>query len=301
MFLSDSITRIDSRMPRNLDLTALRSFVTVAEAGGVTRAAQQLHLTQSAVSMQLKRLEEALGQPLLDRSGRGVALTAQGEQLLSYGRRLLALNDEAMARMTDEAYEGEVRFGVPSDIVYPQIPHVLKRFDREFPRVRVSLISSYTRKLKELLAGGEAELILTTEDEPGAGGETLCTQRLMWVGAPGGTAFRQRPLRLAFERACLFKPWVYRALDAEGVPWEMAVDTGSTRTVEATVSADLAVHAMLECAITPHLEPINHNGSLPDLPSTRINMYRSTAATGAVVEGLEEMLRNAYGRMAAAA
>ena len=87
-------------MARNLDLTALRSFVTVAESGGVTRAAQQLHLTQSAVSMQLKRLEESLNQPLLDRSGRGVSLTNQGEQLLSYGRRMLALNDEVMARMT---------------------------------------------------------------------------------------------------------------------------------------------------------------------------------------------------------
>ncbi|MEE8455847.1 MAG: LysR family transcriptional regulator, partial [Limibaculum sp.] len=83
-------------MARNLDLTALRSFVTVAETGGVTKAAHQLHLTQSAVSMQLKRLEESLAQPLLDRSGRGVALTNQGEQLLSYGRRMLALNDEVM-------------------------------------------------------------------------------------------------------------------------------------------------------------------------------------------------------------
>ena len=112
-------------MPRNLDLTALRSFVTVAETGGVTKAAHQLHLTQSAVSMQLKRLEVSLDQPLLDRSGRGVALTNQGEQLLSYGRRMLALNDEVMARMTGDAFEGEIKFGVPADIVFPNIPHVL--------------------------------------------------------------------------------------------------------------------------------------------------------------------------------
>jgi len=288
-------------MPRNLDLTALRSFVTVAETGGVTRAAQQLHLTQSAVSMQLKRLEESLDQQLLDRSGRGVCLTNQGELLLGYGRRMLSLNDEAMARMTGDAFEGEIRFGVPADIVYPNIPHVLRHYDREFPRVRVNLLSSYTQKLKGLLEAGELDLILTTEDECDSGGERLCTQRLVWVGAPGGTAFRARPLRLAFERACLFKPWAFRALDAAGISWEMAVDTGSTRTVEATVSADLAIHAMLECAISPHLEPISHGGSLPDLPSTRINLYRSPSVRDSFVDALGDMVRDAFGRMAAAA
>ena len=288
-------------MPRNLDLTALRSFVTVAETGGVTKAAHQLHLTQSAVSMQLKRLEASLDQPLLDRSGRGVALTNQGEQLLSYGRRMLALNDEVMARMTDDAFEGEIRFGVPADIVFPNIPHVLQRFDREYPRVRVNLFSSNTRKLKAMIESGDLDLILTTEEECGAPGETISTQRLVWAGAPGGTAFRARPLRLAFEHACLFRPWAQRALDEAGIAWEMAVDTNSTRTVEASVSADLAIHAMLECAISPHLEPIAHGGALPDLPSTRINMYRAASAKGALVDALEEMVRGAYGRTAVAA
>lgn len=288
-------------MARNLDLTALRSFVTVAETGGVTKAAHQLHLTQSAVSMQLKRLEEFVDQALLDRTGRGVALTNQGEQLLSYGRRMLALNDEVMARMTDDAYEGEIRFGVPADIVYPNIPRVLQRFDRTYPRVRVNLYSSYTRKLKGMIDTGDLDLILTTEDDCGPGGETISTQRLTWVGAPGGNAFRARPLRLAFERACLFRPWVQRALDDAGIPWEMAVDTGATRTVEASVSADLAVHAMLECAVSPHLQPVTHGGTLPELPSTRINMYRGTTVNGALVDALEEMVRTTFGRMAAAA
>ena len=93
-------------MPRNLDLTALRSLVAVADTGGVTKAAGLLHLTQSAVSMQLKRLEESLDAPLLYRTGRGIALTAQGEQLLSYARRMLVLNDEIYGKLTSNAYEG---------------------------------------------------------------------------------------------------------------------------------------------------------------------------------------------------
>ena len=288
-------------MPRNLDLTALRSFVAVLETGGVTRAAQQLHLTQSAVSMQLKRLEESLGQPLLDRAGRGVAPTAQGEQLLAYGRRMLALNDEVWSRMTDKAYEGEILFGVPSDIVYPHVPSILRRMDREYPRVRVKLISSYTIKLKEMLETGAADLILTTETDTPSGAECVAVQEMIWAGAPGGTAWRNRPLRLAFERKCLFRPWALEALDRANIPWEMAVDTGSTRTVEATVAADLAINALLESATGPAFERIAHGGALPDLPSSRINMYRAPQSVGEPQDALADMVRGAYKGIAVAA
>lgn len=280
-------------MPRNLDLTALRSFVTVLETGGVTRAAHQLHLTQSAVSMQLKRLEESLGQPLLDRAGRGVTPTAQGEQLLAYGRRMLSLNDEVWARMTDTAFEGEVTLGVPHDIVYPQIPQILRRFDREYPRIKIKLISSYTLKLKELMARGEIDLALTTEDDTPPDATFLAEHRLVWVGAPGGTAWRSRPLRVAFERKCLFRPWALAALDRANIAWDMAVDTGSTRTVEATIAADLAINAILEGSVAPPFEKIAHGGALPDLPSSKINMYRGRAS-GPQVDALAAMVDQSY-------
>lgn len=288
-------------MARNLDLTALRSFVTVLETGGVTRAAHQLHLTQSAVSMQLKRLEEALGQPLLDRAGRGVAPTAQGEQLLAYGRRMLALNDEVWSRMTDDAFEGEIRLGVPHDIVYPHIPQILRRVDREFPRVKVKLLSSYTLKLKELMKAGDVDLILTTDDHTHDDGECLATRRLVWTGAVGGTAWRNRPLRLAFERKCLFRPWALEALDRANIPWEMAVDTGSTRTVEATIAADLAINAVLESSNAPELEHIAHGGALPDLPSSRINMYLRPGVKDAPLDAVADMVRQSYRDLSAAA
>ena len=288
-------------MPRNLDLTALRSFVTVLETGGVTRAAHQLHLTQSAVSMQLKRLEESLGQPLLDRAGRGVAPTAQGEQLLAYGRRMLALNDEVWARMTCESFEGEIRLGVPHDIVYPHIPHILKRIDREFPRVKVKLISSYTLKLRELFDHGDADIILTTENDTPPEAECLATEELIWVGAKNGAAWRSRPIRVAFERKCLFRPWALEALDRASIAWEMAVDTGSIRTVEATVAADLAINALLENSVSPLLEPIVHGGQLPELPSSRINLYSNAAVGGEPIKALVEMIQQSYRGLAAVA
>ena len=281
-------------MPRNLDMTALRSFVAVAESGGVTRASGFLNLTQSAVSMQLKRLEVALGVDLLDRTGRGVSLTSAGEQLLSYARRLLDLNDEAYARLTHHDYEGEIKLGVPHDIVYPAIPQILQRLAADYPRVRVQLISSNTRRLKEMFGQGECDLILTTEDGCELSGQTLTELPLIWVGAPGGSAWKRRPLRLAFETACIFRGRVQRALDDAGIAWDMAVESNSSRTIEATVSADMAIHAAIEGTIPSHLEAVSHSGALPDLSLTKINLYTSDLGGNAALNDLAGLVRQAY-------
>ena len=160
-------------MARNLDLTALRAFVAVVDAGGVTRAAGLLNLTQSAVSMQLKRLEESLGLALFLRSARKLMLTPEGDQLLTHARKMLAINDEALARLGLAGHEGEIRLGVPHDIVYPAIPGILKRLAAQFPRVRINLASSFTMLLREGFARGEFDVIVTTEDRAGPEGEVL--------------------------------------------------------------------------------------------------------------------------------
>ncbi|WP_428545142.1 LysR family transcriptional regulator [Profundibacter sp.] len=281
-------------MPRNLDMTALRSFAAVAEAGGVTKASGFLNLTQSAVSMQLKRLEESLDLKLLERSGRGVVLTGAGEQLLGYARRMLALNDEVFGRLTNQAYEGEVTLGVPHDIVYPAIPQVLQRFAAEYPRMNVRLVSSYTKGLRKMFERGECDLILTTEDTLEAGGETLLSLPLVWIGAPNGTAWKSRPLRLAFEHACTFRAGVQKNLDEAGIPWEMAVESDSTRTIEASVSADLAVHAVLDGMEPPYIEKIQHGGALPDLRTKQINLYVSELSKGLAIDDMAEFVRQAY-------
>lgn len=279
---------------RNLDLTALRSFVAVADTGGVTKAAGFLNLTQSAVSMQLKRLEESLNLALLDRSSRVIALTPAGEQLLSYARRMLDLNDEIYGRLTSVDYEGQVVLGVPHDIVYPAIPDVLQKFATAYPRVRVQLLSSFTRGLKSQFARGEVDIILTTEAGLEPGGETLASLPLVWVGAPGGTAWKHRPLRLAYEGNCIFRVGVQRRLDEAGIPWEMAVESDSTRTIEATVSADLAVHTMLAGTEPRHFERVQHGGALPELGGMNINMYCRELGQGPILEDLKDLLASAY-------
>ncbi|WP_375175716.1 LysR family transcriptional regulator [Pseudooceanicola sp.] len=279
---------------RNLDMTALRSFVAVADHGGVTRAAGVLNFTQSAVSMQLKRLEEMLGIDLLDRSNRKIALTPSGEQLLGYARRIIDMNDEAMSRLTSEVFEGQVVIGVPHDIVYPVIPRVLQRFNAEFPRMKVQLISAYTSKLKADFARGLADVILTTEAAPDADAEVLDERPMCWVGAPGGTAWRQRPLRYASARTCIFRAEAIRALEQAGIDWESAVETEQDRTVEATISADLAVCAMIEGTEPPQLARVEHGGELPTLGMQKICMYSQDRGAGQVLERLTGLLRAGF-------
>lgn len=284
-------------MSRNLDMTALRAFVTVSDTGGVTKASGFLNLTQSAVSMQLKRLEEAVGVPLFDRSARRMALTGAGEQMLGYARRMLELNDEVLGRLTSQEYEGEVRLGVPHDIVYPAIPEVMHRFHTAFPRMKVTLVSSYTSRLKEQFARGEIDIILTTEGKLDAGGETLLERSLIWVGAENGQVWRQRPLRLAFEHNCIFRTSVQAALDKAAISWEMAVESDSSRAVEASVSADLAVHTCVEGTEPPYVEPISHNGALPNLPAIKINLYWADLGGEEPMRALADFVRQAYKTM----
>ena len=282
---------------RNLDITTLRALVAVSDHGGVTRAAAALNLTQSAVSMQLKRLEEMLGLPLLDRSSRRVAFTASGEQLLSYARRMVQMNDEVVGRLTDTVYQGKIVLGVPHDIIYPVVPRVLKAFSAACPRVRVHLRSSNTLRLKEALNKGEVDLILTTEAELHEGGETLTEVPLRWTGAVSGQAWKRRPLRLAFGQVCVFRPIALRKTEEAGIEWELTVESEDYRAGEALVSADLAVTAMLEDSIPAHLEAIPPGTDLPDLGQQKINMYGTTPARDKVVHELAEILRGGFGAL----
>ena len=281
-------------MTRNLDITTLRSLIGIVDAGGVTRAAGFLNLTQSAVSMQIKRLEEMLGLTLFARGARRLALTPEGEQLLSYARQIVALNDEAMARMTCSSFEGDIRLGVPHDIVYPAMPGILKRLSAQFPRVRVNLASSFTILMKEAFARGALDAIVTTETQPAPGGEVLGWRDLIWIGAQGGTAWQQRPLRLGFKDTCIFRPAAQAALTAAGLPWDLAYDGESEQAIEATVAADLAITARLEGSLPAGTDRIDDRGALPALGRMAVCLYVAPTLTGPAAQALLAELRRAY-------
>lgn len=278
---------------RNLDITTLRSFIAVADAGGVTRAASFLNLTQSAVSMQIKRLEESLDLMLLDRQGRGVALTSAGEQLLAYARRIVDLNDEVYGKLTNTTWEGEIVLGVPHDIIYPAIPNVMKAMQRDFPRVKVQLISSYTSDLKDQFARGDVDVILTTETQPDGAADILMKVPLRWYGAPGGQAWKLSPLPVAFCNHCSFRPVALNTLEKDGAAWDLVLSSDSDRAIDVAVSADLAITSVLEGHEPPQFEAIPPNANLPELGHQSVALYRGTARPQ-IIEPLCDLLRREF-------
>lgn len=278
-------------MPRNLDISALRSLVTVAETGSVTRAAGLLNLTQSAVSMQIRRLEESLGERLFAREPKRMVLTAPGETLVQFGRRICEINDEALGRVGAYSAMSEIRLGVPYDIVNPQIPRVLKEMAASWPMLRINLVTSYTRILKERFRAGEFDLILTTEQHPDAGAQVLSEERLVWVGAEGGRAHHARPLRAAFKETCIFRPVALAALAAAGIGWEMAFDGESETVIEATVAADLGVSVRMASNLPQGCVPVE---GLPALPGSKICLYDQVSPLSEAVEALKNALACGY-------
>jgi len=260
--------------PRNLDISALRSFVTVAELGGVTRAAERLNLTQSAVSMQLKRLETAFDQPLMQRHGRGVCLTSEGEQLLGYGRRMVKLNDETWNRMMLEAFESRVSFGVPEDIVCPYVTSMLREFVDAFPRARINMVSSISRLLLKQFEEGRIEVMLTTEPAATSAGECLNGAPLKWYVGRDSEIFRQRPLPLAAKPDCIFLPVARAALEDAGISWETPYQANDWRDLAAFVSAGLAVETnMPYMAKIKDWHEVPAEGGLPPLPDFGVFLY----------------------------
>lgn len=281
-------------MPRNLDIAALRSFLAVAETGAVTRAAAQLNLTQPAVSLQIRRIEDAFGCRLFERSGRGAVLTAPGEQLVGLARRLIEANDETWAQMRRAEAAGEIHLGAPDDLLYPRVPLVLRAFGAAHARLRVRLHSAQTASLKERFARGELDVILTTEAGLEPGGETLASEPLVWIGAHGGSAWRRRPLPLGTVAGCIFNRASIETLDAAGFPWRLEIDSVTNPAMDVSIQADIVVRLAMRSTVPAHFEVIRHDGALPALPRFHVNMYVTAGPRARLASLLAGALRTAY-------
>ena len=279
---------------RNLDMGTLRSFVTIADAGSMTRAAGRLFMTQSAISMQIKRLESSLGLNVFERSAQGMKTTSEGEQLLQFANQMLALNDEAMGRLTSPDYEGVIRFGTPCDVIYPHVPRVLKEFSRDFPRVQIRFSSGQTFGLKDQFERGQQDLVLTTEKEPSSGGTVLSSQPLVWTGAEDGNAWKKQPLPLGISKSCAFRSSVLDALDDADLNWIDLVAAEDVIATEAMTTADLCVAVEFGGPGNSSRVAIDHRGQLPELPEFSIVMYCIDSPGNELVRTLVEYLQRAY-------
>jgi len=261
-------------MTRNFDIALIRTFATVADCGSMTIAANTLHMTQGAVSQQIKRLEDMLGSALFTREKRGLRLTNAGERLLGNARRLLILNDDIWANMTDSTIAGSVRLGVPYDLIGTALAPVLKSYAERHPQVEISLICASSPDLLQALDNGEIDLGIVEEPLDLSRGECLVVDRLVWVGAKAGNAYRKNPLPISMVAdTCAFRPSVFAALAEDGRRWRTVFENGNIEATTATVRTDLAVSAWLASTIPADLDILGANDGLPDLPVFSVNLY----------------------------
>jgi DNA-binding transcriptional LysR family regulator len=272
-------------MTRDIDIALLRAFLAVVETGGVTNAARILNRTQAAVSLQIKRLEELFGIELFQREHKRFSLAPAGERLLGHAQRLVALNDATWGAMTTPHFQGEVRLGVPYDIVTSLIPPVLQRFNQSWPRINVSLVCKSSTELMEDLAEHRIDLALTTEIGTGSGGEVLLTDRLVWVGGPATDTHLQRPLPVSLGSSrCRFRPEVIKALRAAQIDWRAVSLDCNMEPVYATLKAGLAIAPLLRTSVPDYLMILGAEAGLPPLPDFVVNMYLPANASEVTVE-----------------
>ena len=282
-------------MARNLDTSLVRAFVSVAESGSMTTAAHTLHLTQAAVSQQIKRLEDTFGCSLFERDRRGLRLTDEGERLFGSAKRLLGLNDEIWSDMTTPTFKGEVRLGVPYDLVGTYMPPILKGFASAYPQVEITLSCRTSPELIGAIAAGELDVVIAEEPAGRSKAECLATDRLVWVGAKGGDAFRKRPLPISIcSDTCAFRPAVFDALRASKLSWRTVSEIGNAEAISATVQTDLAVTALLVSTIPPGLEIIPASIGLPPLPNFSINLHMPRTGSTPIAEALARAVRDGF-------
>jgi DNA-binding transcriptional LysR family regulator len=282
-------------MARNIDVGLLRAFSTVVETGSVTEAAGALSLTQAAVSQQIKRLEELFGRPMFDRRQRKLVLSRDGERLLTFAQKFIALNDETWRTMSAPAFDGEVRLGVPYDLVARFMPTTLRRFDTRFPNVRVSLLTSTSRILCDALSRGELDLTLATEVTRPARAESLLVDQLVWVGATNGEAHNRDPLPVSLgAETCAFRPYALAALAKWNRRWRPVSEANSLEPMIATLQADLAVAPLLSTTVPRSLQILPDDLGLPRLPMCHVNLYVPRNAQNDMAAELAGVLREEF-------
>ena len=281
-------------MSAQLDPDLLRTFVAIVDAGGFTAAAQQVHRTQSAVSMQVRRLETLLDRALFQREGRGVQLTPDGEAMLGYARRLLKLHDEALAVLARPDLSGLVRLGTPDDYVGRFLPDILVRFARAFPRVQVEVHCEPSVNLRRLLAEDRLDLALITCTPGAETGEVLRREPTVWATAERHLAHEDEPLPLAlFQAGCPFRDWALAGLSGLGRPYRIAYTSASISGVLAAVTAGLAVTVLGRSGLPAGVRPLGAAEGFPPLPPASITLHRG-GSVSAVAECLAGYMREGF-------
>ncbi len=277
--------------PAMLDLDLLRSFVSVVDAGGFTRAGERVHRTQSTVSQQIRRLEESLGRPLLHRNGKQAIPTEEGERLLSYARRILALAQEARDVVGRPTTDGVVRLGIPEDFAANRLTKLLSKFARSRPGLRLDVRCDLSVNLRRDLDRGEFDLVLMKRDRGDLGAIASWPEPLHWVTSRSHPIDAQRaPMPLAvFPQGCLYRNRAIHALEALGRTWHIAYTSPNFSGVQAAVSAGLGISILPEAAMLAEHRVLTAKEGFPTITNTELALV-ATANASAATRRLADLL-----------
>jgi DNA-binding transcriptional LysR family regulator len=272
-----------------LDIDQLRTFIAIADSGSFTRAAEVVNKTQSAVSMQMKRLEERLERPIFARDGRASKLTEDGQRLLDYARRIVKLNVETLAAFSDAALSGRVRLGVPDDYADRYLPEIMATFSRSYPAVELSVICEPSVDLLERIDANEIDLAIVTNCESRRASETFRRERLLWVGSNRHSAHTEPRLPLALGRpTCAWRRIAVERLEAIERQYHILYSSSNNGAAAAAVLAGLAVSVLPESGLRPGMRVLTAADGFPELPSCRIGLVRNAHETSALADALAE-------------
>ncbi|MCA0425653.1 MAG: LysR family transcriptional regulator [Proteobacteria bacterium] len=272
-----------------LDIDQLRSLIAIADTGSFTRAAEVVFKTQSAVSMQMKRLEEQVGRPIFAKEGRGARLTEDGERLLEYARRIVRLSGECIASFSDAALSGRVRLGVPDDYADRYLPEILIRFTRSHPKVEVNVVCEPTPMLMERIHGGDIDLAIISVPlgNPRVEAEVVRHERLLWVSSAQHNVHELRPVPLAVGRTtCGWRLAATGQLEATNIPYRVLYASWNSTALGAAILSGLAVGVLPESAIRSGMRVLGPSDGFAPLPVVKIALLRSRSADSNITDAL---------------
>jgi DNA-binding transcriptional LysR family regulator len=287
-------------MAHMLDSDQLRTFLAIADAGSFTRAAEIVHKTQSAVSMQMKRLEERLGRDIFERDGRASKLTEDGERLLDYARRIVRLNNECVASFAETDLVGRVRLGLPDDYADRYLPEILATFSRSNPRAEVTVVCEPTPMLVEKMSDGELDLAIITHVDGRGTSEVVRSEQLLWVTSARHCVHDEAVLPLALGRAtCNWRASAISTLEESGRSFRIAYVSWNSTAVGAAVLAGLAVGILPESAIRPGMRILGPRDGFPPLPSCKIGLVLGSREPNELADALADQIRQSLDNLGA--
>ncbi|MEP2139286.1 MAG: LysR substrate-binding domain-containing protein [Erythrobacter sp.] len=279
-----------------LDLDLLRTLVAIAETGSFSAAAAVVLRTPSAVSMQVKKMEDLLGRPVFIRDSRSVTLTADGAFLLEHARRMLAMNRDAVARFVQPEIEGVVRLGAPDDVAERFLVDMLRRFADSHPNVSVNVIVGESVRMVSKLKEGALDLAIITcnAGAKDSDAEVLHREQLIWATCKSGVAAEQTPLPVSvWDEACTWRKVAISALEKEGRAWRLAFQSAHLSGQRAAILADLAVAPIPESSISGDVVEVPARFDLPKLPQYALGLLFAENPNPAV-EAAADHLRASF-------